>query len=317
MSLGWPSATIIIVLLISLIFRRPITSLMDKTKSLEIELNKIKLEVEENKRKVIEEVQENSKKLIEEVAGQQEALTQATTQSVKKLMSDAFYNLYYGKYMPNNEAYENAVEQVKKYLEDNQSNKHAQIDIKITAVGMAFSWRAFIDHLPDWLESHQLCHFDIQILLSDPEHLDKMPIDRTPKHWAQESRNRITDLDNMMEALLPQQKERVNCTIRTFEAIPQYHGILLNNEHLFLGRTDWIFTRCANGRDPQLTVGENRYRYFHKSTDVDQDRGSERVGLFCNWHKYRWEYRAKDIVVYQRGAKHECEKLPNYSRFLT
>lgn len=175
------------------------------------------------------------------------------------------------------------------------------LDIKITAVGMAYSWNDFVDKIPGWLQENPNCKINLSILLVNPEYLDRLPIGKTPRDWAQESRNRILDMEKLVNCLTEEQKNNLSCVIKNYEEIPQYHGILINNDQLFLGRTDWKLDRP--GRSPELTVGQNRYRYFNRNTTQEEDRGSERVGLFLNWHRYYCEYNSNKIIEFENGIK--------------
>ena len=76
--------------------------------------------------------------------------------------------------------------------------------------------------------------------------------------------------------------DRFIFTARNYRNLPHWHGVLVNDEHLFLGRTDW---KCPNG-NPELAVGQNKYRYYNTA----EERGEDRVKLFLNWHKYYTEF---------------------------
>ena len=203
----------------------------------------------------------------------------------------------YGKYLVNSEAYAKASEWVSNYL---KSRTDSELDIKITAVGMAFSWLGFLKKIPTWLENNPGCRIHVCILLVDPNHLEELPIAISPINWVEQSTSRISDIEKMTDELLPPEKERFCCTIKFYRQLPQYHGILINDDQLFLGRTDWKFDNCPEGK-PELTVGQNRYRYFNRTTTQGQDRGFERIDLFLNWHKFFSNYYSKIVYEFKKG----------------
>ena len=101
----------------------------------------------------------------------------------------------------------------------------------------------------------------------------------------------------LIDSLSEEAKKRFSVEIRTYQSIPQYHGIIINNHRLFLGRTDWIFDH----EKPELTVGENRYRYFDSKTRIGDERGKERIDLFLHWHKFYWACYSKPVLVFKNG----------------
>lgn len=211
---------------------------------------------------------------------------------------DEFIKKYtYGAYQKNSEAYNNASEWVSAYLSDRID---AKLDIKITAVGMAYSWLGFLKKLPIWLKNNSSCQINVCILLVDPKHLEELPIAISPINWAEQSRARISDIEEMIDQLSKTEQERLCCTIKFYRELPQYHGILINNDQLFLGRTDWRFDNCPEGQ-PELRVGQNRYRYFNRRTTQGADRGAERVDLFLHWHDFFSIYCSTPIFDFKNG----------------
>jgi hypothetical protein len=82
-------------------------------------------------------------------------------------------------------------------------------------------------------------------------------------------------------------KGRLIFTARTYKNLPHWHGLLVNEEQLFQGRTNWHFIE----QKPTLTVGGNRYRYFN-SLDAE---GTERIELFGNWHRYYFDFASQEV----------------------
>ena len=253
--LSWPT----VVLVMSIIFRADIARSIDRVRGVKVPGGgEIDLESEV--------------KTIAEEAGTKAALT------ILKEMQR------YGQYMSREQAFATASTWIDSYLEEHMQES-VKIDIQMMVVGMAYSWQGFLSKLPTWLDSHPTCTMDIHVLLVDSEFLQKLPIAIVPYNWAEESSRRITDIQNMVKSLKPNCRNRLRCVVKTYKMLPQYHGIVLNSQHLYLGRTDWNF-EIPTGVYPELTVGQNRYRDFDRNRDEGSDKGKERVGLFLNWFKF-------------------------------
>lgn len=274
MDLGWPAATIIIVTIVALLFRKPLTSLMDRAKALEIELNKIKLEVEDNK------------KFIEKAA---EVTAEKTVAKAKKELTDLMYGTHYDDHQ---EAFLQANRLIDRQLEENSKRGSGAppLEIKIMAVGMAYSWNAVVDKVPSMLKNYPRARIDLKILIVDPEYLELLNISKKPRDWAKECRNRISDVKKLSEESARLQG-RICFSVKTYKALPHWHGILIDGVHLFLGRTNWWF----EGSRPELYVGQNRYRYFNSQEEMGDERGSERVELFDHWHRFYWEFASVQV----------------------
>jgi hypothetical protein len=237
---------------------------------------------------------------------------ETTTDTIKEEIKDeikegVFEALHYGSYMLNTEAFDKASKWLIDYLNSNL-DKEITLDIKITAVGMTYSWPGFIEKIPAWLDQHNKCNINIEALLVSPDYLKRLPIADSPKDWADESRRRVIDFNKLVDGLPPQNRKRLSCAIKNYEAIPQYHGVLINNDRLFLGRTDWKYDNYPQ-KKPELTVGQNRYRYFNRATTQGHDRGSERVDLFLHWHRFYWERHSKPVLAYKNGEACEDNNL--------
>jgi hypothetical protein len=263
----WPLTCIVGLL----IFRYPINSFLEKTHKLKI--GELTVSASEIAKEVTDQVTKNVTGIIRE--------------------------LQYGEYLSRTQAFDKANILVEEYL-NNRPGNEIYLDIKITAVGMHYSWPAFVSNVSVWLQEHSSCKINLAILLVDPTYLNKLPFSKSPIDWADESERRIRDVKEMVNDLSTSQKERLSLAIKVYEGLPQYHGILINDDELFLGRTDWEFRA---GKQPQLTVGQNRYRYFDRATTQGEDRGSERVNLFLHWHKFHYYYNSKAIIEYINGIE--------------
>lgn len=254
-----------------LIFRYPISSFLEKTHKLKI--GDVTVSANEIAKEVTEQVTKNVTGIIRE--------------------------LQYGEYLSRTQAFDKANVLVGKYLNNHPDNE-IHLDIKITAVSMHYSWSAFVSNISVWLHDHTNCEIKLSVLLVDPAYINELPFAKAPINWADESQRRINDMEELVKDLSASQKERLCCAIKVYEGLPQYHGILINNDELFLGRTDWEFRA---DKQPQLTVGQNRYRYFNRATTQGEDRGSERVNLFLHWHKFHYDYNSKRVIEFIKGVE--------------
>jgi hypothetical protein len=68
----------------------------------------------------------------------------------------------------------------------------------------------------------------------------------------------------------------ITLRVEEYDNIPHWHGIMVDDDTLFLGRTNW-----RTGVAPwKLTVGQNVYRQFFLQ---DRFGGAERIEQFINW----------------------------------
>lgn len=226
-------------------------------------------------------------------------VTLETEQLAEDVSERVLKKLRYGAYLDASEAFDKANAFIRDYL-NGALEKEILLDIKITAVSMHYSWPIFVSNISTWLCEHHNCRVNLSILLVDASYLRELLIAPVPINWAEESEKRVEDLEQIVEDMSASEKERLNCAIRVFRGLPQYHGVVINSDVLFLGRTDWKF---VDGKQPQLKVGQNRYRYFNRGTTEGEDRGSERVNLFLNWHRFHYDYSSKPVIEFQRGIK--------------
>jgi len=69
-----------------------------------------------------------------------------------------------------------------------------------------------------------------------------------------------------------------------YENLPHWHGILINDGILFMGRTDWNFPDPELEKLPYfLYVGQAEYRLFRKD---DFTGGGGRIKRFISWFNY-------------------------------
>lgn len=75
-----------------------------------------------------------------------------------------------------------------------------------------------------------------------------------PHHWPKEIETTIGRLEELVS-------ERTSVNLFLFEMLPVPHGLILNEEHLFLGFFGWT---TSSGKS-QLSGAQLPHRYYHKS----------------------------------------------------
>ncbi len=95
--------------------------------------------------------------------------------------------------------------------------------------------------------------------------------DCIPRHWPQEIEITIGRAEEF-------KSDRVSIDLFLFEILPVPHGLLLNDEHLFLGFFSWI---TSTGKS-YLAGAQLPHRYYHKSYQEYEYF----YNLFESWFKY-------------------------------
>jgi hypothetical protein len=175
------------------------------------------------------------------------------------------------------------------FTHPHRGGKTLTADLKLLAIAMTQSW-SFVSHdLPAILQNHPKATIRIQVLLSDPDFLDSLQLDTDFDHWAERCRQNIDGLKHLMRHPICAEG-RLVIHLRIYRQIPQWHGLLVNKKHLFMGRTKWSFETPG----PKLTVGQNFYRGYPGD--------SERVSLFETWHRYYFDFYSEEVVLPPSGS---------------
>ncbi|WP_340199484.1 hypothetical protein [Ascidiimonas sp. W6] len=153
---------------------------------------------------------------------------------------------------------------------------------------MTFSWKNFICHsIPILLRKYPSIKIQLQVLFVSPEYLEKLSLSKHETNWIKESNDRILDIDDYCKTTVKDFKERFEFIARTYENLPHWHGWMVGEDHLFLGRTKWYF----DNELPRLSVGQNEYRYFNSS----EKQGRERIELYNSWYQFYQDHFSKNI----------------------
>jgi hypothetical protein len=169
-------------------------------------------------------------------------------------------------------------------LKENQD-----VDIKIIAVSAQYTWKLLIDEtIPKLLKyGNKNPKIAIKLLIVKPEYL---------RSWGQ--RKLEIEGNNIKEFspfFIENNKKyfeegRIKLEIYEYDNIPQWHGILINNETLFMGRCKWKLEQERK----ELEVGQREYRVYKL---LDRFRGDERIELFINWFD-AYKFRASKISAH-------------------
>ncbi len=131
----------------------------------------------------------------------------------------------------------------------------------------------------------------LTICLVYPSHFDNWKLN-TWKHKSIVTISNIKDFEIRYRDRIEVNNITINQYL--FDNLPHWHGILINNSILYLGRTEWEFP--AEGESASLLVGQIEYRKFAKS---DRFGGAERIERFMNWIR---RYQRRDSELRSSGV---------------
>jgi hypothetical protein len=258
--------------LIALMYRRPIFDLLNRITRAKLP----GLELETNKQ--LGKIADQS----EEVAD----VLKAISMQIEKIAQQE------KPYADYSDALRDAQRLIEERLEKKHNSRNISIDrdrieIKIIAVSMTFSWPFIANKLPKILSSYSDAYADVQLSFVHPQYLEALGLETYDINFADEARQRLKEIPAFCDGLDKSLAERLRINARMYNNLPHWHGILIDDEYLFLGRTDWSFSF----KKPKLTVGQNKYRYFDRCSSV----GIERIEIFKSWHKYYLEYASEAV----------------------
>lgn len=179
---------------------------------------------------------------------------------------------------------------IQEYIDDCVRRKVPPVvRLKLISVAMTYSWESFIcSYIPHILEKTK-AKLELDILFVDWEYLKNDINPRiTDIDWVSKSKIRLDEVKNFSKKH-EKYNERFSFRAKIYRNVPHWHGWLVNGDHLFLGRTDWVF----DGSDmrPELRVGQNEYRHFDKSS-AD---GTRRINLFELWQRYYFDFSSTPV----------------------
>ena len=155
------------------------------------------------------------------------------------------------------------------------TDKALQIDI--LGVSARYSWPLLEDHLLSILSkpAHSGCKIKVRLAVCQRTVLEQ---------WA--LTQQTYDLDKTLAGLAEVQRvlrERfesgqLSIELIQFDLLPMWHGVMLGDKILYMGRTRWDMSRT--GEAPTLQVGSREYRRFVRQ---DAFGGNARIEMFNNW----------------------------------
>ncbi len=212
-------------------------------------------------------------------------------EEITKGVSEIKHSLSQGKPYPDSEAAFRDLEmKIRQVLEEKIKNKDSNltVDLKLVSVSMAFSWKLMIEtKIPKILDDYDSCKINLQVVFVDAEYVKSLGSKLSTTDWEVEAKRRLVDIQKFKIICQEKYPDRLDFAARIYKNLPHWHGWLVNDEYLFLGRTDWQFPSNV----PSLSVGQNKYRYFDNSSND----GEERIKLYKNWHRYYFEFASTEI----------------------
>jgi hypothetical protein len=263
----------LVVLILGLVYIKPIIGIMNRLVRAKVSTNGVELEAQ--------------KQQLGKIAVQSEEVSEILKSIDEKIEKISQQEKPYSNY---SDALQDAEKCIMACLGDRKkcAMDRDKIDIKIIAVSMTFSWGFVRDRIPMILKDYPDSYATIELAFVEHKYLESLNLENYDINWSEESKQRLKDVNSFNNGLPKQLTERLCITARLYKNLPHWHGLLIDNEYLFLGRTDWSFS----GDKPKLTVGQNKYRYFDRSSTI----GIERVELFKDWHKYYFQHASEALL---------------------
>lgn len=170
------------------------------------------------------------------------------------------------------------------------------VSVKVMAVSLYYSWDFLKIELPTLLSempSHKKVSVELEMV--DPEYLGSLGL----RDWQEKGDHVLTGVITSIKG----EKEiselilsgRVELFLYQYRNIPHWHGMLINNHYLFLGRSRWAIQPDKN--ICKLSVGEELYRLF-ASNDIFG--GQDRIAMFNSWFDY---YKYSGRLVASESVK--------------
>lgn len=181
------------------------------------------------------------------------------------------------EHVDHSKAFSIAEDVLKEYSKDGET---AVVDIKLISVALCYSWD-FIEKkfIPIAIQNKGI-EYTWKIAIVDPGYLNKFEFDTKHYDWKKQSQEIIDKIKDMEKRLPAEGVNNVSFEVFLYKSIPQWHGLLIDRKHLFIGRTDWELT--TESGYPRLTVGSNPYRYYNFSKGI----GIFRIDLFRHWFSF-------------------------------
>lgn len=170
-----------------------------------------------------------------------------------------------------------------------EGNDYPEIKLKLLAVAMTYSWNNFVTiKIPRILHDYPETSIKLEILFVNHQFLSSVPMIIENVNWTEESKKREKDIEDFTR-YCKQFQGRVSVDAKTYKNLPHWHGWLVNDRHLFLGRAKWDFST----EGPILRVGQNEYRHFDRKAGKESQ---DRIKLFQQWFRYYFQYGSSPLT---------------------
>lgn len=162
--------------------------------------------------------------------------------------------------------------------------------IRLRAMGLslAYTW-PFLEEIIRSMSTSRRLRFDIELAIGAPKYLDQKGLSR----WSKKALATLSAIEELASKFKPIKDGRTRILVSQYENLPHWHGMLINDSVLFLGRSHWEFDEV--GMPPQLYLGQMSYRLFFFD---DLIGGADRIALFRGWFRY---YRSSAVQVAEYG----------------
>ncbi len=163
-----------------------------------------------------------------------------------------------------------------------------KLRIEVLAVSAKYSWRMLEDHIPTILQDASFvdCKIEISMVLCNEKILREWNLDR----WVDDLRITVNGIAHLKQLCKDAMNSgRLNIELSSYDSLPMWHGVLLEGNILYMGRTRWVM--LAEGESPRLQVGSCEYRKFERN---DRYGGNPRIQMFINWTE-RLRLRSREI----------------------
>lgn len=163
-------------------------------------------------------------------------------------------------------------------LIDQEISKNKKVHITWLGTCMDYGWPYLRNYLAklDSLSKPIEIQVDIIMLSSDWSDIGKVN-----RIWKEETSGMNSSIKAYKNNKLDKENIKIDVDVYTYESMPHYTGLLINNNYLFLALCKW------NG--DQYAVGSNEYTLYTK------DYGYEHKKIFDEFNKWIKFYKTEDI----------------------
>lgn len=183
--------------------------------------------------------------------------------------------------------FSSALPVITEVLED-RLKQNKDVNIKIIAVSAQFTWKLLVeDTLPKLFNigsKKSKPNINVEFVIVKPEVLN---------NWGQ-NRLRISaettiecQADFRKKHASEFNEKRLEMKLQQYDNIPHWHGVLIDDDELFLGRCSWEI----QSNRYYLQIGQREYRHFRLK---DRFRGADRIELARNWFD-AYNFRAERL----------------------